>query len=211
MGRPFGLRSFPWSFSFICMHFESSSLTPPEMTANIVLFALRWGAVQGCQVFSTEKRRGRFSFCCRPSGTHHPLRAAVPDARRGKLSEAAQRHARWGVFPPLPMTANPLPCPGAQRCTKQLASERSSSALCTTASQNQGIGPSRPQGCGGARDGRRVPQGRQRKKIPASLFSVEKTKCLPHAKPMICNQARRPSTNSQRYQNDSRHSGIGLW
>lgn len=110
-----------------------------------------------------------------------------------------------------PAGASSLPCPGAQRCTKQLASERSSSALCTTASQNQGIGPSRPQGCGGARDGRRVPQGRQRKKIPASLFSVEKTKCLPHAKPMICNQARRPSTNSQRYQNDSRHSGIGLW
>ena len=128
----------------------------------------------------------------------------------GKALRGGPKTRPLGRLPSPTHDGQPLPCPGAQRCTKQLASERSSSALCTTASQNQGIGPSRPQGCGGARDGRRVPQGRPRKKIPASLFSVEKTKCLPHTKPMICNQARRPSTNSQRRQNDSGHPGIGL-
>lgn len=65
--------------------------------------------------------------------------------------------------------------PVGQRYTKQLAPGWRGSGCVQQPAKIEGIALSRPQGCGGTRGGRRVPQGRQAKEIPPRLFSVGKT------------------------------------
>ena len=102
-------------------------------------------------VFSTEKRDGRVVLCFWPCGTRHPSRAAKPDAWRMEM----------GGRPPLsPVELIVLYNGGGRRshakcCFQQIT-------------MDEGIVPSRPAACGGARSvGACSKGGRSYKNLPA--------------------------------------------